>query len=730
MNKRLKIRDIKSEEYIELKKKLLSLSKEINDEIQNLKKVIEDKKYKIQVMINEIMAKITQEQNDLLNSELSKDFTLKNVTKMSNRVKRAAKIKIIENQEKWDLSGNPVICDECLICSRDDQPMALLMIDLSIENNKLLEENFSDFALNDEINTGTRNACAIPTGEFCVECAYTMLSLGVHPITRQRIGSVLVLGDPNIKTNNKNYLNAICCSIFGGREIEASFQILLGLFDELEKNEIINKSVSRFPSKVYKWAKQLILFNTNANLLCEDYGTNKQLLKAMFDVVSYKLSVFDIDTFFIPLRNKTLNSMSIIIRNLIENMNPNTLKDKCINIMRRLFIKTIVSKFVNICKKKVNGNKYDNITYQKLVFLTENDLFNNSITTIPLINSEKLCSFDKSKMLEILFSRTNELKEMKTTIKYFEMFINEKYKEKVQFNLISDTIMTLLELGIYILIKVDKNINDICKSDEDVLRGFIGLIKLKKHYSEEEIKILELNKDIFLYGNTKEILQNTNEQLLKLIKSISFYSRIKSTDDKHYSFICQYASHLFSPCVTKCSVCGFSFINENDILSLKSDKNFKNTCDIIKKRKYNHLSKYCYTTEYGGFNEFSNICPLHKVIRTVCSLKKYQNFQRPTRKLILDIILFLKNLNYKIRGNIYYDQLLKVVLIITWDFIQKRNKLDKDKRYLLEKEIITFKERVLIEISEPQNEYIGVEASLDGLTEEEIQNLSKDISIK
>jgi len=85
--------------------------------------------------------------------------------------------------------------------------MALLMIDLSLENANLLEYNVSDFSLNDEINTGTKNICAIPAGEFCVECAYAMLLMGKHPITRQKIGSVLVLADPTIKKNKTNFEN-------------------------------------------------------------------------------------------------------------------------------------------------------------------------------------------------------------------------------------------------------------------------------------------------------------------------------------------------------------------------------------------------------------------------------------------------------------------------------------------------------------------------------------------
>ena len=116
--------------------------------------------------------------------------------------------------------------------TRSDQPLALLMVDLSVENPNLLEFNVSDFSLNKELNTGTKKTSAIPSGEFCVECAYALMLMGKHPITRQKIGSVLVLADPKIKKNNKMILNSICCSMFGRREIKCSFQILLGLFDE------------------------------------------------------------------------------------------------------------------------------------------------------------------------------------------------------------------------------------------------------------------------------------------------------------------------------------------------------------------------------------------------------------------------------------------------------------------------------------------------------------------
>ena len=47
-----------------------------------------------------------------------------------------------------------------------------------------------------------------------------------------------------------------------------------------------------------------------------------------------------------------------------------------------------------------------------MIFLIENDLFNNNTTSFPIINSGKICNFKKSKMLQILFRNTEEYKEM------------------------------------------------------------------------------------------------------------------------------------------------------------------------------------------------------------------------------------------------------------------------------------------------------------------------------
>ena len=731
--KKLEIKDKKGEEFNKLIEQLKTLSKEIFSTVkEKLKSKVNDE-YNSNKFISDIQERITEEQNKLLNNDVINDFTLKNITKVANRVKRATKLTTIESADNWDLTGDPVICDECLICTRNDQPMALLMIDLSVENPNLLEFNVSDFSLNDELNTGTKNTLAIPSGEFCIECAYAMMLMGKHPITRQKIGSVLVLADPSIKKNNKMILNSICCSMFGGREIKYSFQILLGLFDELEKNEKMNKNENRFSPKVYEWINNYILYNTKANLLTEEFGTYKILIEAMSDVVNYKFSPYNEDTWMIPLRNKTVNSMSIIVRNVLnENKDKSFLKEyelkrKGITLMRRIFIKNeIISKVINICKNKVNGKNEK--VYNKMCYSIENDLFNNDKTSFPIIGSEKICNFERSKMIKVLCRNEDEYKELIKSIKYFEGYIKNKYKDEANFELFSDNMITIITMGIYILINDENNINDLCKSEEDALLGFTGVKKIKSSYTNEEKKIIELNKDIFLYGNIKEIAELTKENMVNLIKSVSIYSKIKMSEDvKHQGFLCKYASHLYSPCVTRCSSCGASFITDEEISNIKNGKSVN--IEDIKSRKYSHIQKYNYTTSTMGFDENTNIFPGHKIVRIVCNMDKYKNLERPTKEIILEEINYLKKINRKSRGNVYINNFVEVLVKFTWDFLQRRKYLSEEGKKLVSNDMLSFEDRVKIEVEEPQDDYVGVEASFDGLTEEEIKDLTSNINL-
>ena len=731
MEQKLKIEDKNSELYKSLNEQLQTLSKQIYAEINEKMKIKTNSEYVINQLISEIQEKITEEQNKILNNEIKTDFTLKNVTKVANRVKRAYKFTPIQSAENWVLKGNPVLCNECLICAREKEPMGLLMIDVSLENPNLFEYNISDFSLNDLITTGTKNTCAIPAGEFCYQCAYSMYLNEKHPITRQKIGSVLILTDPTIRDNYKMLLNAVCCSVFGCREIPNGLQILLGLFEELEKNEKLKKKKKRFSQCVYDWVHKYILFNTNGNLLDDDISNNKVLIEAMNDIVNYKVSPFIEESYFIPLRNKTLKAMDIISRNCIneiksiEDGNEKKTKINSISNMRRLFIKTVVGKVIRICKNKINNSNTKQ--YTLMVYYTENDLYNNALTSVPIINSEKISNFENSKMLRNICNDEEDYFNIIKTVKYFEEYIRTKYGDK-DFKLITDTMMTIISLGIYSLLNEENNINDICKMEEDSLKIFMGILKFKNKYSPEEKKIYSLNKEIFQYGNSKIITKITNDELIQLVKSIAPYSKIIMKEDIHLKFICKYGSHLYGPSVTICSVCGLSFITEEEKNSLKKSEKINEISEAIKARKYKHMKEFFYTTNGFGYDEFTNICPIHKLVRIVCNMDKFKELEKPTRELILEEIKEFKMMNRLRRGNIYSDSIMKKLTAITWDYIKRRKTLDEKHKKLLF-ETLTFQDRVMIEIDESQNEYVGAEANFDGLTQEEVNELTAPIKV-
>ena len=241
-------------------------------------------------------------------------------------------------------------------------------------------------------------------------------------------------------------------------------------------------------------------------------------------------------------------------------------------------------------------------------------------------------------------------------------------------------------------------------------------------------KINELNKDIFLYGNMKEISELTKESMVNLIKSISIYSKIKMTDDvKHFGFLCKYASHLYFPCVTKCSICDESFITDEEISDIKNGKSVN--IENIKSRKYSHIQKYYYITSTMGFDKNTKVFPGHKIVRIVCCMDKYKDLERPTKEVILEEINYFKKINRKSRGNVYLNNFVEALIKYTWDFLQRRKYLSEEGKKLISKDILSFEDRVKIEVEEPQDDYVGVEASFDGLTEEEIKDLTSNINL-
>jgi hypothetical protein len=80
------------------------------------------------------------------------------------------------------------------------------------------------------------------------------------------------------------------------------------------------------------------------------------------------------------------------------------------------------------------------------------------------------------------------------------------FKKEEDFELFSDNMISLIIIGVYILINNGNNINNLCQSEKKALLGFLEIKKMKSIYTDEENKVIDLNKIIFLKDNTKEII--------------------------------------------------------------------------------------------------------------------------------------------------------------------------------------------------------------------------------
>ena len=78
-------------------------------------------------------------------------------------------------------------------------------------------------------------------------------------------------------------------------------------------------------------------------------------------------------------------------------------------------------------------------------------------------------------MIKVLCRNEEDYKNLIKSVKYFEDYIKNKFKEEKNFQLFSDNMLTIMTVGIYILINDENNINNLCKSEEDALLGFLGI---------------------------------------------------------------------------------------------------------------------------------------------------------------------------------------------------------------------------------------------------------------
>ena len=681
----------------------------------------------LNIFIESVMSSLNESQINEKEEKIH-DYTLKNIKKLSNRLARAENVQISNDLSQWDTEENCIKCKECFICGEENQPCAILLIDaLKNENDKfLLDFNASDEALNDLLLLGIRNKNIIPTGEFCQNCAKNLMNIKIHPITRQILSSYIILTDPYKKNNYELISNSVCSAIFNKKKIKGYSQILLGIFDAIEKKEILNENdEKRFSKEVYNWAQNLALFHCSANFLPENLGKTKYILEAMYDLVSYKDDK-EKNSYLIPLKNKNTNSVSLICRCLFKHfkkvknitIDENNLKKYCNEIMKKIFIKDVVESFINVCKKRAEKSNVLMFDYlYQLHNAIQSDLFNTKITGIPLENSEKIANFENSNFLKLLLG-VKEYEEIIADIKIYDIVYSQIFKENKK--IISDELVTILLLCFYAIIKKDSNaFRFFCDVNEKILVNFINNLEYNtiiKFTDDEKNLFKYLNEIIFEKEKTYDY--KSNENLLKIIKLHSPYKNITEIKDKsHIDYISNFATHLYGPPVTQCCVCGEEFMTEDE------KKQIKQIIENAQKRRNDHIKKFYNNDNELNKNDQNNLCSYHEIVRKICGSGDNKSLKKPNKEIIMEEINYALKKSKNRIGNIYNKDFINKLIILSNEFLQR---IGKRKSF---KEKLSILERIIIEINEDQSKYIKTEPDKKILEDLEIKKIFENMEI-
>ena len=100
------------------------------------------------------------------------------------------------------------------------------------------------------------------------------------------------------------------------------------------------------------------------------------------------------------------------------------------------------------------------------------------------------------------------------------------------------------------------------------------------------------------------------------------------------------------------------------------------------------------------------------------------DLQKPTRKLLEQEIYYV-NKKTKNKGGVFGENFIKKLICISLEYLERRKSMQK-----VENKIITFKDRVLIEIKQSQKEFIGNELTMEKLSKKEIDELTKPFDLK
>jgi len=662
--------------------------------------------------IFESLAQISAESAPDDSSMLPEAFTLDAVTsKMANRTRRAkivtpAKLAAAaEAQKEWNLTNAPPVCPECLVCMRDNVPGAMLAVDITKEHTNVLALNVSDAGIDDALTTGLWNTVAFPAGNFCVSCAFACAALGQHPMTRQPVAAVIPCVDLSFAENRTLMHNSLCNVFFGGKSLPSSWLVFFGALDALKREQ-------RFPDEMIEAYKNNLLHHTHCNLFPEisPLGKTECMLDAMHRAVCLPIDRMNPETWLVTLRNRSIPSVSIMSTTVIANDPSGDSLKSATCMVRRQFFKTIVTAILNAAKRNP-GN------LRKMRNAIEHDIF-ECVAGCPVMGSQRLVSVTSANLVKILFNQrnyTNMMAGMSRIVSAFKMDSLDQ--------LISPAAFSSFLAYIY----------------ENVTRAQISASQRKVEdflsdcFKPRSGSASSLLSDAFFDGAVDACGGNT--AALAAVLDSAPYKDSESTCRmtelcNHRAIPCFAKSHMFSPPVTHCGICGRPFLTQSEISQLKNphltSDHLGTVVESMKVRRNKHFAEV-FGTNAENFlpTSSSSITSLHDSVRVVCSQPKFSDLKVPTRELVLAVASHVIERNNP--GCPYSSTFLNSIVLCLCDFLGKRSDWISVGRVPPGECLITLRERVLQEVK--ADDLSGIHVISDsGLDPELLRQLTAPVA--
>jgi len=676
----------------------------VSDELRPLLEDATSRRQYFGSIVNSVASRVLEGLAQVSSKDSSEDasmlpeaFTLDAVTKrMANRVRRA---KIVEPEQlavaseaerAWNMTNAPPVCTECAICMRDGVPAALMAVDIAKTNTNVLALNVSDVGIDDALTTGLWNAVAFPAGNFCVSCAFACAALGQHPMTRQPVAAVIPCVDLSIRANWNLMLNSLCRVFYGGKSLPSAWLVFFGALEALKREK-------RFPDALIDAFQDSLLQNTRCNLFPDTspLGKTEKMLDAMRHAVCLPIDRMVPETWLVTLRNRSIPSTVMMACTVVKNdKSPETMNAaRC--IVRRQFFKTIVTAVLNAGKRSPAN-------LRKMCHAIEHDIFQSS-AGCPLIDTQRLVSITNSNLMKTLFTPANLQNLMNGITRVLPMLQIKTFDDFITPGAFSSFLAYIYENVTRAPVSASQR-----KVEDFLAKCF------KPQSKGAECDVLP---DTFFDGAITA--PDCDSVALTTVLNAAPFKRARESvrkvgENGHLKVPAFAASHLFSPPVSHCGICGVSFLSRAEITRLTSPAVARGALaaavsDVLERMKERRCAHFAevYGTGKDNFVPTASSClvSLHDSVRRVCNQGKFLNLTVPTRELVIAVLNEI--LSCSDPGCPYMPSLLTEIALCANDFLQQRANLSENaKMALAAVDIISLKDRLLREIR--GNELSGI----------------------